>query len=81
MVAPVIAAAGVAAAAGLLQNLMAQEAAKKAAAEQEKREREAAARARLAQAEQNQLGTVKDMGQNEQSAINNLMAVLMRTAR
>jgi len=81
VVAPVIAAAGISAAAGLFQNLMAQEAAKQAAAEQEKRDREAAARARLAQAEQNQLNTVKDMGQNEQSAINNLMAALMRTAR
>ena len=78
---PVLASAGLSSAAGLFMALMQQNAAKKAAEEQAKRDREAAARARLAQAEQNQLNTVKDMGQNEQSAINNLMAALMRTAR
>lgn len=81
MVAPVIGAAGIGAAAGLFQQLMAAEQAKQAQAHAEQMAREEAERQRLRQAEQNQLQTVKDMGQGEQSAINNLMAVLMRTAR
>lgn len=80
MAAPVIA-AGIMAGVGLLQSLMQQEAAKKAAAEQERRDREAAAAARLQNAEQNQLSTVRNMGQQEQSAIGNLMAALQRTQR
>lgn len=81
MPAPVVAAAGITAGVALLQQLMQAEAAKKAQEEADKRAREAAAAQRLQQAEQNQLSTVQHMGQQEQSAIGNLMAALQRTAR
>lgn len=81
MPAPVIAAAGITAGVGLLQALMQQEAAKKAAEEERKMREAEMAAARLRQAEQNQLSTVQHMGQAEQSAIGNLMAALQRTAR
>ena len=81
MVEPVIGAAGLQVAGGLFQQLMAAEQAKQAQAQAERMAREEAERQRLRQAEQNQLQTVKDVGQGEQQAINQLMSVLMRTAR
>lgn len=81
MVAPVIAAAGITAGAALLQQLQAQEQAKQQAAEMAYQSRLQDARSRMAQADQNELNSIQQMGQGEQSAINNLIAALMRTSR
>ena len=81
MVAPLIAAAGLTAGAGLLQNLMAQEQQKQAAAEAAYQARLKHAQDRMAMADQNELNSIQSRGQGEQSAINNLLAALMRTAR
>lgn len=85
---PLVAAAGLSSASGLLQMLMgrqqAQEQAQAAleAEERARKEREAREkRDRLAQAEQNQLSQINAMGQGEQSALGNLLAVLARSAR
>jgi flagellar biosynthesis/type III secretory pathway protein FliH len=81
MVVPLVAAAGVTAAAGLMQALMQQQQQKEAQEQAEKMAREQDARQRLAQAERDQLSTIQGMGQGEQSALGNLIAVLQRSAR
>ncbi len=81
MVAPLVAAAGVTALAGLLQGLQQQQAAKEAQEQAYKIAKEQEAQKRLAQAEQQQLQQIQGMGQGEQGALGNLIAVLQRTAR
>jgi hypothetical protein len=92
MPAPIVAAAAVAAAAALFQQLQAQQAAKEAEknriaferenqAKQERLTKELAARQGVQQAQQNQIGIAQRMGDNEQSAIDKLIAVFARSAR
>lgn len=81
MPAPIVAAAGITAAAGLLNHFMQQRAAEKAAQEAREAEERAAKRSALQQAQQNQLSAIGNMGEREGSAINNLIAALQRTAR
>ncbi len=76
-----IGAAGVQGVAGLLQQLMAQQAARAAMVQQYKIDKEQQAQARLAQTQHEQLGLIQNMGQGEQGALGNLIAVLQRTAR
>lgn len=90
--AAVVAAAGLAAAAGLLQHMLAQGEARRQQRHEEslaremfalkaKEEREQQARAQVAQAQQNQLGVAQRMGDNEQNAIDKLLAVFARSQR
>lgn len=81
MAAPVVAAAGLSAAAGLLQTLMQQQIRKEADERAYKIAKEREAVERLNQAQRDQLGVIQNMGQGEQSALGNLIAVLQRTAR
>ncbi len=78
---PVIAAAGLTAAAGLFQSLMQQRAEREAADRQAKMDREAEERARLERAKMNQIEIAQRMGQNEQGALGQLLGVLARTQR
>lgn len=78
---PVYGAAGMTAAAGLLTALMNQQAQKEAQERAERLAKEEAARQRLAQAQQNQLGIIQGMGKGEQDALGTLIASLKSTAR
>lgn len=60
---------------------MQQRAAEEQQRQAEKAQREKDARDRLAQAQHDQLGIIQNMGQGEQGALNQLMAVLARTQR
>jgi len=77
----VIAAAGLAAAAGLFTQLMQQRAAREAEERARKRELEMEARSRLERAQTQQIGTAQRMGENEQGALGQLLGVLARTQR
>lgn len=81
MVAPVVAAAGLSAAAGLFQALMQQQAQKEADERAYKIAREQQAKAALQKAQDDQLRTIGNMGTGEQNALSNLMSALQRTAR
>lgn len=88
MVDPVIGAAALTVLGGLMSGMMqrndAKSAAKSAAREAEKNRQaalEKEARDRVAQAQQNQLGTARAMGQGEQDALGQLITALARTAR
>lgn len=76
-----IGAAGLTALAGLFSGIMQKESAEKAAREAEKAAREREARERLAQAQRDQISNIQQSAGNEQGALNQLMAVLARTAR
>jgi hypothetical protein len=64
-----------------MQALMAQQAEKEAQERAYKIAKEQDAKARLAQAQRDQLSQINTMGQGEQSALGNLIATLSRTAR
>lgn len=81
MVAPVIGAAALTAGAALFQSLMQQQAQREANERAERLAKEEAARQRLAQAQQNQLGIIQNMGKGEQDALGTLIASLKSTAR
>ncbi len=78
---PVVGAAGVTAASGLLQALMQQQMQRESDERAERLAKEQAARQALQQAQQNQLGTIQGMGKGEQDALGTLISVLQRTAR
>lgn len=81
MVAPVIAAAGLTAAAGLFSSLMQQQQAREAQERAEKLAKEQAEQEALQRAQQNQLSTIQGMGHGEQNALQTLIATLSKTAR
>lgn len=74
---PVVGAAALTAAAGLLQGLMQQEAARKQAQQQ----KEEAARQRLDTAQRQQIALAGSTAAGERDAIGNLLAALRATAR
>lgn len=81
MVAPIVIAAGIAAAAGLMQQLQAQQAQKEADERALGIQRERDAKQQYQQAQSQHLGQINKMGSGEQDALSSMIAALQRTAR
>lgn len=78
---PVVAMAGLSAAAGLFQTLMKMQAEKEAQQREYAIQKQRDAQQRLNQTQDNQISIAQRMGTNEQNALQNLMAAISRTVR